>query len=299
MHMQIKDLKKRPHVIIATPGRLNDHIEQRTVILKDVNTLVLDEADRMLDMGFEPQIKRILKHVPSDRQTMLFSATMPQKIMTIAQAYMKMPVRIEIARAGTMAEKITQEVFVIQKERKLALLQKLLGVERGSVLVFTRTKHAATRVARAVRDMGHASAELHSNRSLSQRRAALDGFKSGKFRVLVATDIAARGIDVTGIELVVNYDLPQQAEDYVHRIGRTGRAGRSGHAISFATPDQGRDVRDIEKLTRIMLPISDLPAELPAVRATAAAPRRTQAPWGGNRRPQQQQRRGFNQRRRR
>jgi len=186
--------------------------------------------------------------------------------MGIANSYMKLPVRVEIARAGTTAERVTQEVFVVKKEDKLRLLEKLLVENHGTVLVFSRTKHGAKKITRAVKTMGHTSTEIHSNRSLAQRREALEGFKSGKYRVLVATDIAARGIDVKAIELVLNFDLPDNPDDYVHRIGRTGRAGQSGHAISFATPDQGRDVREIEKLTRTMLPITKLP-ELPPARA--------------------------------
>jgi len=271
MYHQLQDLKRKPHVLIVTPGRLIDHLDQKTVRLDTVSILVLDEADRMLDMGFAPQIKRILQSVPKERQTMLFSATMPPGIVHIASSYMKLPVRVEIARAGTAAENITQEVFVVRKEDKLRLLEKVLIEHHGSVLVFSRTKHGAKRITRSVQVMGHPAAEIHSNRSLNQRREALDGFKSGKYRVLVATDIAARGIDVKGIELVINFDLPDQAEDYVHRIGRTGRAGRSGRAISFATPDQGRDVREIEKLTRTMLPVAKMP-ELPPHRAQPSMP---------------------------
>lgn len=264
MHLQLMQLKKRPHVIVGTPGRINDHLDQKSVHLETVSVLILDEADRMLDMGFEPQIKRILQHVPKDRQTMLFSATMPEKIMSIARAYMQLPVRIEIARAGTVAEKVSQEIFVVRKDEKIRLLSKILEEHRGTVLVFSRTKHGAKKIAASVRAMGHRSAEIHSNRSLAQRKEALEGFKTGRYRVLVATDIAARGIDVTDIELVINFDLPDQSEDYVHRIGRTGRAGRSGKAISFATPDQKRDVREIEQLMRMVLPVTKTPVLPPA-----------------------------------
>ena len=277
MYAQLQALKRRPHVIIATPGRLIDHLEQRTVDLRDVRVLVLDEADRMLDMGFAPQIKRIMQALPTERQTMLFSATMPAEIVRLAGAYMKLPVQIEIARSGTMAEKVTQELFVVNKEDKLRLLEKILGERRGSVLVFTRTKHGAKKVALAARTMGHAAAEIHSNRSLNQRREALDGFKSGKYRVLVATDIAARGLDVKNIELVLNFDLPEVAEDYVHRIGRTARAGQAGHAISIATPDQRKEVEAIERLTRIRLPVSKA-SELPPVRYVPRPSFQPQAP---------------------
>lgn len=262
---QIQALRRNPQVVIGTPGRIIDHLEQRTVSLKSIATLVLDEADRMLDMGFAPQLKRILACVPRDRQTMLFSATMPKDIIAIAQASMKLPLRVEIAPSGTTVEKVTQELFVVDRYDKPRLLEKILNEYRGPVLVFSRTKFGARRISASIRAMSHTSAELHSNRSLGQRKEALQGFKNGKYRVLVATDIAARGIDVKGIELVLNYDLPQSPEDYVHRIGRTARAGGAGHAISFATPDQRGDVRGIERLIRTTLPLSKLP-ELPPAR---------------------------------
>ncbi len=251
---QKRQLKQKPHVIIATPGRLLDHIEHKNVSLNTVGMLILDEADRMLDMGFAPIIKKILSYVPDERQTMLFSATMPDKIATLAKQYMKKPLRIEVAKHGTTADKIDQEVFIVPRTEKLQLLGRILKEYKGSVLVFSRTKHGAKKIARAVRAMGYSADELHSNRTQSQRQAALKGFESGKSRVLVATDIAARGIDVEDIELVVNYDLPEQIEDYVHRIGRTGRAGRPGKAISFAAPEQKKDIRQIEKLINITLP---------------------------------------------
>src|SRR3989338_2580971 len=256
---QKKMLRRTPHILIATPGRLIDHLEQKNVNLHDIRVLVLDEADRMLDMGFAPQLQRILKAIPRERQTMLFSATMPDKIVAIARSYMKLPVRVEVAPSGTVAERVTHELFVVKREDKINLLTKLLETYRGQVLVFSRTKFGIRRIVQALRAAGLSAGELHSNRSLAQRREALDGFKSGKYRVLVATDIAARGIDVVGIELVVNYDIPENPEDYIHRVGRTGRAGETGHAISFATADQGADVRAIEKLVRVNFPISKLP----------------------------------------
>ncbi|MFA6407340.1 MAG: DEAD/DEAH box helicase [Candidatus Paceibacterota bacterium] len=264
MPRQLRALSRHPHIVIGTPGRIIDHIERRTLDLRNVGILILDEADRMLDMGFEPQLKQILSVIPHERQTMLFSATMPDEIMSIARTHMKLPIRIEIARAGSTAKDVTHELFIVAQEDKSRLLEKLLQEYRGSVLVFSRTKHSAKRIAAIVRFIGHTGAEIHSNRSLAQRRDALEGFKQGRYRVLVATDIAARGIDVTNIELVINYDLPENAEDYVHRIGRTGRAGLSGHAISFARPNQSGDVRAIERLIRSSLPVSKLP-ELPRV----------------------------------
>lgn len=255
MFNQTRNLRNSPHIIIATPGRLLDHYQQKNLNFDGVDTVVLDEADRMLDIGFGPQIKRILEMCPRERQTLLFSATMPTEISNIAFKYMNKPTRVEVASAGTTVEKIQQEIFVLRKEDKVKLLDNLLEEHDGTVLVFSRTKHGASKIAYGLKRSGHSSAEIHSDRSLSQRRAALDGFKNGKFRILVATDIAARGIDVKGIELVINYDLPDNKDDYVHRIGRTGRAGREGKAISFATPEQQRDVRDIERLIRKKLPL--------------------------------------------
>jgi len=279
MQRQQQALHRGPAIVIATPGRLIDHLQQKTISLKNVKMLVLDEADRMLDMGFAPQLKRILAELPPSskngapvRQTMLFSATMPEDIVRLANQYMTLPLRIEIAPPGTAIEKISQELFIIPKADKPRLLEKLLGEYRGSVLVFSRTKHGAKRIATAVRALGHSATEIHSNKSMSQRKDALDGFRNGKYRVLVATDIAARGIDIKGIELVINYDLPMNPGDYVHRIGRTGRAGASGHAISFAMPEERRDVRDIERLMRIALPSRTVPQLPPARMAPPGRP---------------------------
>lgn len=262
MYDQIQSLRKNPRIIIATPGRLLDHMKSWNVVIEDVSILVLDEADRMLDMGFSEQIERIFRFLPKDRQTMLFSATIPKEIINIAAKHMKLPVSVEVAPSGTAAEFVTHEVFIVRKDAKTRLLSKILKQYHGAVLIFSRTKHYARKLTRDIRDMGYRTAEMHSDRSLLQRREALEGFKSGKYRVLVATDIASRGIDVTGIELVINFDLPEDSENYVHRIGRTGRAGQKGHAISFATPDQKRDLRDIEKLIKVSLPISQHP-EIP------------------------------------
>ena len=258
---QTQDLARDPRIIIATPGRLIDHMQQHHIHLGDVTILVLDEADRMLDMGFAPQLHTIMTCVaPVEyRQTMLFSATMPKEIIKIATSHMKLPTHIEVAPPGTTAERVTQELFVVKKEMKNTLLQKILEQYKGSILIFSRTKFGARKIARALRQLNHRSAEIHSDRSLSERREALEGFKRGKYRILVATDIASRGIDVTGIEVVINYDLPDDADNYVHRIGRTGRAGHQGHAISFATPEQKDDVRSIEILVKAAIPISQHP----------------------------------------
>ena len=256
---QIVSIRRNPHIIIATPGRLIDHLYQKTVNLKNVNILILDEADRMLDMGFLPQIKEVLRSVPRERQTMLFSATISPEIMGIASANMKFPISVEIAPTGTTVDSVSQDIFIVAREAKLRLLEKVLAQYSGSTLIFTRTKYGASRIARAIKHMGYSAAEIHSNLTFPQRKSALDGFKTGKYRVLVATDIMARGIDVIGIELVINYDLPSQAEDYVHRIGRTARAGVKGHAISFVTPTEQGEIRAIEWLIRKKLNVSTLP----------------------------------------
>lgn len=271
MGRQIDQIRRNPHVIIATPGRMIDHLQTKRLSLSRVGVLVLDEADRMLDMGFAPQIKQILERIPKERQTMLFSATMPPEIVKIAAQHMKLPVRIEIARTGTVAAKVDQELFVVRKDDKIRLLEKLLNEYKGTVLVFSRTKHGARKLCRALDYMKYSVAEIHSNLSLGQRRKSMEGFKSGRYRVLVATDIAARGIDVSNIELVVNYDLPDSPDDYVHRVGRTGRAGKVGRAISFIMPDQQGKVRTIERLVRQQLRISPLP-ELPAHRTLPHIP---------------------------
>ena len=296
MWPQKKDLARDPRIIIATPGRLIDHLEQKTLRLDDVNILVLDEADRMLDMGFAPKIRKIIQMLPREHQTMLFSATLPPEIMKVATTYMKLPIRVEVAPSGTTVEKVTQEIFIISKESKVRLVEKLLQQYSGSTLIFTRTKFGAKKLNRMVREMGNTAAELHSNRSLSQRKEALEGFKFGRYRVLIATDIASRGIDVTGIELVLNFDLPMNAEDYVHRIGRTARAGAGGHAISLVTPDQRRELRNIERLVRKTLPISQVP-ELPPARIPTRPPFNPSAARDGSsnrgRRPYQHRGGGF------
>ena len=259
MNRQISLLRRNPDIIIVTPGRIVDHLQRRTINLSKVSVLVLDEADRMLDMGFAPQIKKILASVPKERQTMLFSATMPSNIINIAKTYMKLPVRIEVAPSGSAAANVTHEIFIVGRESKLALLENVIKEYNGSTLIFSRTKFGAKKIAYAIRKMGYTSSEIHSDRSLGQRLKALSGFKKGAYQFLVATDIAARGIDVNNIELIINFDMPDNAEDYVHRIGRTGRAGHSGHAISFAMPNQKYDIKMIERLIRKQLPISKLP----------------------------------------
>jgi len=301
MGVQIKLLRQKPHIIVATPGRLIDHLEQKTIQLTDVSVLVLDEADRMLDMGFAPQINRILEKVPKERQTLLFSATMPAAISLMAAKYMRTPLRVEIARAGTASDRVDQEFFMVGRNDKLRLLEKLLIEYKGTVLVFSRTKHGAKRIASDINTVGHSATEIHSNRTQGQRKASLEGFSRGRFRIMVATDIAARGIDVKQISLVINFDLPDNSEDYVHRIGRTGRAGRSGKAISFVTPSEKMDIRKIEKLIRKTLPILDLPIIAREQSESFSADRSfsSRQSFGGQQRQRGGQGQGQNQGRRR
>lgn len=256
---QVRELKNRPDIILATPGRLLDHLTRKNFNLNRITTVVLDEADRMFDIGFLPDIEKILSMAPEKRQILLFSATMPPAIAQIANRFMEKPIRIEVAPSGTVAANVEQAIFIIDRGSKLSLLEKVLSDNKGTALIFSRTKSMTKKIARAVCAMGHNAVEIHSDRSLYQRKEAMAGFKSGKYKVLAATDIAARGIDVTGISLVINYDLPDSSGDYVHRIGRTGRAGMNGKAISFATPDQKGNIRQIERLIRKTIPIPVLP----------------------------------------
>lgn len=248
-------LRKNPHIVIATPGRLIDHLKRRTFILDDVKMIVLDEADMMFDLGFAPQMEEVLKMAPSDRQTMLFSATMPAAIAKLAAKYLKLPISIEVAPQGTTAETVDQEVIIVKSSDRFACLDDIIKKHKGSILVFVRTKYGVKEVAKRLVALSHSADEIHSNLSQNRRRTTLEAFRSGKTRILVATDVAARGLDVKGIELVVNYNLPDAHADYVHRIGRTGRAGVNGKAISFATPDQLRDIAAIERLINKKLSI--------------------------------------------
>lgn len=265
-HSQVKALRRNPHIVVATPGRLADLMNQGVYKLNKLTAITLDEADRMLDVGFLPEIKKILNAAPKERQTMLFSATMPKTISSLARAFMKLPMQIEIAPQGTSAENIEQEIFVVTRETKMRLLDSLLEQHSSDkVLIFSRTKHGAKKLAHTIRGMGHTATEIHSNRSQAQRKAALEGFTRGRYRIMVATDIASRGIDVKDISLVINFDLPDNTEDYVHRIGRTGRAGKHGKAVSFVTSIQKLDVMRIERLIRQQLPIAPMP-DLPPAR---------------------------------
>jgi len=285
MQAQVRGLRQRPEILVATPGRLLDHMWNGTISLSSIKMLVLDEADRMLDMGFAPQINQILDALPEERQTLLFSATLPTDLARLVHASVNNPVRVMVAPSATTADGVTQAVHHTSHDAKADLLLSLLGADKDTALVFTRTKHRADRLGRMLGSAGHRVAVLHGDRSLSQRRAALDGFKRGTFRVLVATDIAARGIDVANIGHVINFDLPNCPEDYVHRIGRTARMKTTGRATSFVTGEDHQQLRDIERLLGHAVPLapgSTRPAS--ASYGRAGAPHRNErlSPGGPN-----------------
>ncbi|MHB8420408.1 MAG: DEAD/DEAH box helicase [Myxococcales bacterium] len=268
---QAQELRHGRSAIVATPGRLVDHLERRSAQLGQIDLLVLDEADRMLDMGFAPQLRRILAALPKrPRQTLLFSATMAGEVADFARGHLVDPVRVSSSPSGTAAPRADQRVYLVPQHQKTALLLALLAEDRDSTLVFTRTKRRADRLAHALETGGHAVARIHADRSQSQRRQALQGFSRGAYRVLVATDIAARGLDVTDIGHVVNFDLPHVPEDYVHRVGRTARAEKSGRASTFASPEEMDLLRGIEKLMRRPVPRAALPQASPVFQAAAA-----------------------------
>jgi ATP-dependent RNA helicase RhlE len=260
INTQFSKLKQGVDVIVATPGRLLDHLQQKTIDLSNVEVLVLDEADRMLDMGFIRDIRKIFKFLPKERQTLLFSATFSNDIRNLAADMLNEPTEIQVAARNTAAERVTQVVYPVDKRRKRELLSHRIGTENWEqVLVFTRTKHGANRLAEQLTQDGIESMAIHGNKSQAARTRALSDFKAGRVRVLVATDIAARGLDINRLPHVVNYDLPNVPEDYVHRIGRTARAGQEGHAVSLVCVDELKLLGDIErvlkcKIEKVILP---------------------------------------------
>lgn len=281
---QARALMNGVDILVATPGRLLDLIDRGALSLRDVEVFVLDEADRMLDLGFIHDLRRIVKLLPSDRQTLFFSATMPAAISSLAEAFLNDPVKVSVTPVATTAERIAQSVMFVPTSQKLGLLHAILkdpAIER--VLVFTRTKHGADKVVRGLEAGGVGAAAIHGNKSQPQRERALAGFKAGHCPVLVATDIAARGIDVDGVTHVINFDLPNIPESYVHRIGRTARAGAEGVAISFCNGDERAYLRDIEKLTRLKVPVAPLPEGIVAAPEPMARP---EAPHRSAGRPQ-------------
>jgi ATP-dependent RNA helicase RhlE len=286
MGRQVRDLMNGLDVLVATPGRLLDLLRANAVRLNQVEVLVLDEADRMLDMGFIHDIRTIVAKLPKERQTLLFSATMPREIADLAAHMLRDPARVAVTPAASTAERVDQRVILVDKPAKSALLIELLRSEvTGQTLVFTRTKHGADKVVKSLHHAGLSAEAIHGNKSQNQRERVLGAFRAGKLGTLVATDIAARGIDVDGISHVINYDLPNIPESYVHRIGRTARAGAEGIAISFCDHEERAYLRDIEKLIRITIPATD----------RRSAPRQDRQP-ADNQRPQQA-RRGEQQKR--
>jgi ATP-dependent RNA helicase RhlE len=257
---QERALRSGVDVVVATPGRLIDHLERQNVVFDDLEVLVLDEADRMLDMGFAPQINRVVSEIPKYRQTLLFSATMPPEVEALARKYLRKPVVVQVGRRSEAASTVAHAVYPVPRDKKSALLVELLRQpDMDSVLIFTRTKHGADRVVRHLERAGITATAMHADKSQAQRTQALEGFKQGTIRVLVATDIAQRGLDISGITHVINYDVPQQPEDYVHRIGRTGRAAATGDAYTFMSPDEIAMVRTIERVIGQQIPRVSVP----------------------------------------
>ncbi|WP_286822674.1 MULTISPECIES: DEAD/DEAH box helicase [unclassified Idiomarina] len=287
---QINALRRGVDILVATPGRLLDHSRQGTVDLSKIDVLILDEADRMLDMGFIHDIKKVMKLIPEKRQTLLFSATFSSEIKALAQQFMQQPKLVEVARQNAAADTIQQRVYPVDKKRKRELISYLIGSRNWrQVLVFTRTKHGANRLATQLSDDGLPAMAIHGNKSQGARTKALSQFKAGKLRVLVATDIAARGIDIDELPHVINFELPQVAEDYVHRIGRTGRAGSEGEAASLVCVDEHKLLRDIEKLTKNEIPKEIIPGfePDPSIKPEPIQKPRTGRPQNSRRAPRQ------------
>ncbi len=270
INTQILKLRKGVDIVVATPGRLLDHLQQKTIDLSDIEILVLDEADRMLDMGFIRDIRRIFKALPRDRQNLLFSATFPKEIRRLAADFLNAPTEIQVAPRNTPVARVKQIMHLVDRRRKRELLSHRIGAENWQqVLVFTRTKHGANRLASQLTDDGLKAMAIHGNKSQAARTRALKDFKAGAVRVLVATDIAARGLDIDRLPHVVNYELPNVPEDYLHRIGRTARAGQEGHAVSLVCVDEHELLRNIERLLRCELEEEIIPGYEPDPRIKA------------------------------
>jgi superfamily II DNA/RNA helicase len=295
MGRQVRDLMNGRDVLVATPGRLLDLVKSNALRLNEVEVLVLDEADRMLDMGFIHDIRTIVAKLPKQRQTLLFSATMPREIAELADQMLRDPARVAVTPVASTAERVEQRVILTERAAKPALLTELLRNEQGQALVFTRTKHGADKVARNLTKHGIPAEAIHGNKSQNQRERVLGAFRAGSLRTLVATDIAARGIDVTGISHVVNYDLPNIPESYVHRIGRTARAGAAGIATSFCDQEERAYLRDIEKLIQMTIPATDRRSARPKQDRHAAKPHRPQHARGRQQNRGDQQARGHRQ----
>ena len=294
---QIKELRRRPEILVATPGRLLDLISQRVLSLQSVRFLVLDEADRMLDMGFIKDIQRVIAMIPTERQTLLFSATMPTEIEKLAGAILRNPKRIAVAPVSSTVDTIKQAIYPVAKPDKIELLAHLVREEAAeNVLVFSRTKHGADKIVRKLRKVGISGEAIHGNKSQQARQKALKAFKAGTITVLVATDIAARGIDIDRLQLVINYDLPNEPETYVHRIGRTGRAGESGTALSFCDIEEREYLWDICKLIKQELPMV---TDHPYVPQNLAEYEQKPQPQQGGKAGQRNKRRNNNNKRRR
>ena len=282
INRHIREAARGRHVLVATPGRLLDLIDRDALTLGGVEVLVLDEADQMLDLGFIHSLRRIVPLLPRERQTLFFSATMPPLIAELAGKYLRDPVRVAVTPQATTAERVEQHAYHVAPAQKPALLAHALSVpDLDRALVFTRTKHGADKVVRKLAASGINAVAIHGNKSQPQRERALAAFRSGACRVLVATDIAARGIDVPGVSHVINYEVPNVPEHYVHRIGRTARAGADGIAFSFVAPDERPYLRDIEKVTRQTVPVLPLPANLPELPAEAPRAAMAQPPARG------------------
>ncbi len=286
MQPQVDALRRGLDVLIATPGRLLDHLGQRTADLSAIDTLVLDEADRMLDMGFLPALKRVLNYLPKQRQTLMFSATFSDDIKQLAAQFLRAPREVSVTPRNTIAETITHRVHPVDASRKRNLLIDVMAQDsRRQTLIFSRTKHGANKLAEVLEGAGFRAAAIHGNKSQGARTKALSDFKSGRITALVATDIAARGLDIPQLPVVINFDLPMVAEDYVHRIGRTGRAGETGQAISLVSHDESGLLRDIQRLIKQDVLIENFPGYEPsgALRLDAGAPRPVMGNRGGQR----------------